>query len=521
MFVVLSSCSDTQSEPFVPEFGHHEQAIVNGLMVTGDEHLATMMLANKVSEVYGEDAVSIFGEYRLFCSSTLITPNYVLTAEHCVAGDLQGVYVLVGQSEADVRHKYEIEAVETLEEYDIALIKLKTPVPLSIVKPIAPLPPSLAITAEDVDSEAGVTVIDVGFGLTYDSSVKHSEKHKMTSRLYAYCPEVLPQSQYCSRLDIGFAGFMFVNTGYGSHSGICSGDSGGPTFLTRNGIPFVAGVHSFGSQDCASESESDFDGYTIVSDVYDSFIRGFVTDLPVDAPETDCGNGEDDNGDGRIDCDDPWCWHLPACSAEVCDDNIDNDENGATDCEDSACTWAVNCQKEICNDKIDNNGDGLIDCDDPDCDDDPACLPEICHDGIDNNGDGLKDCEDKAACADALNCQPEICDDDIDNNGDGLKDCDDPLCETELHCQSEICDDDIDNNGDGLKDCDDPLCAPRYVCNPYTPEGPITHTESGCSVTVRQTSSRSLGLWMMGLVGLIGLGLRRGRGYFAARRPQK
>ena len=61
-----------------------------------------------------------------------------------------------------------------------------------------------------------------------------------------------------------------------------------------------------------------------------------------------CQNGEDDDGDGAIDCDDDGCAQLIFCvtarraaaledSAEECANGRDDDEDGATDCDDDGC----------------------------------------------------------------------------------------------------------------------------------------------------------------------------------------
>ena len=54
-----------------------------------------------------------------------------------------------------------------------------------------------------------------------------------------------------------------------------------------------------------------------------------------------CGNGEDDDGDGLFDTDDPGC---PVALAEPedpsCDDGEDNDANGLTDFDDPKCSLA-------------------------------------------------------------------------------------------------------------------------------------------------------------------------------------
>ena len=515
--LLLPACQNGSTEAS-PEIESQQHAIVNGQLVTGDDHLATTMLATDVAERYGDSFVPWLGEYRLFCSSTLITPNWILTAAHCICvnspdetveQNRQGVYAFLAQSPTDIREKYEIEAFyphpgynctdgeNTDLTHDIALLKLKTPVPLSSVKPIAPLPPSLAITATEVDSTDGVTVVDVGFGLTHDETDENSAKHEMISQLYAYCPTSGPQSNLCDTpihetaqylgetysFDYPLSdGFLYTRKGYGSHSSTCSGDSGGSTYLWRNNIPYVAGVHSFvSSYDC---DDGTINGNTIVSDYYDNFISEYVQDLPANDPETDCKDNIDNNNDGRLDCEDPWCYHLPVCMKEICDDKIDNNGDDKIDCDDPTCANALNCLSEICDDKIDNNGDDKIDCNDPQCADKAYCQADIC------------DCSD-------LNCKHfsciEICDDKIDNNGDDKIDCKDPRCADAPHCHVEVCDDEIDNNGDGFVDCDDPQCAEADTC----------HSSGGCSATPLHANSAHHGLWLIGLLGLLGLRRKR------------
>ena len=492
VLILVASCNSSHKTDALT-LEQQKQAIVNGRVVTGNDHLATLMLAYRTVEQYGENAALLYGEHILFCSSTLITPNFVLTAAHCVCdeeGDSEsmrkGVYAYLAQSNSDIRAEFEIEAfyphpgygcdkpISTLDK-DIALIKLKKPVPLDMVRPIAPLPLSLAITADEVDSKDGVTVVDVGFGVTNSETDPDDTKHEMMSSLYAYCPEKSAQSVHCSEtvpapyewegktytydMELG-DGFMYTRRGQGTHSSTCPGDSGGSMYIWRDGIPFVAGVHSHVSTyDCDPDSIA---GSTIVTDS-DDFIRSIVTDLPDDTPETNCSDGIDDNGYGRIDCNDPWCFHIPVCLPEICDDKIDNNDNGKVDCDDDECADLMMCQPEICDDKIDNNGDGKIDCNDKQCFNSSACRHEICDDNVDNNGNGKIDCDDEQ-CMDAAICQYVICKDKIDNDGDGKIDCDDEKCMDAVVCKPEICNDKIDNNEDGYVDCGDPQCADDDEC---------------------------------------------------------
>ena len=96
-----------------------------------------------------------------------------------------------------------------------------------------------------------------------------------------------------------------------------------------------------------------------------------------DATFEDCTDGEDNDGDDLVDCDDPDCATAPECAEgeQECDNEIDDDGDGLVDCDDPDCFGDPACggDEEICDDGIDNDGDGRIDCEDGDCVGDPAC----------------------------------------------------------------------------------------------------------------------------------------------------
>ena len=212
-----------------------------------------------------------------------------------------------------------------------------------------------------------------------------------------------------------------------------------------------------------------------------------------------CGNGEDDNGDGFTDCDDPQCAATEECSGGSSWPEEPGDEFG-----------------EICFNGEDDNGDGLADCADPLCADDPDCHDGVvedscvgvcggqapagcwCDDVCANEGDCCSDYAD--ACEQPLG---EWCFNGEDDNADDLIDCDDPQCADDPSCtddaappscdgfcgeqaptgcwcddacaeygdccpdQAELCSSEFsefcgngeDDNGDGLVDCEDPDCA--------------------------------------------------------------
>ncbi len=146
------------------------------------------------------------------------------------------------------------------------------------------------------------------------------------------------------------------------------------------------------------------------------------------APEL-CGNGRDDNCDGRVDCDDPACARAPDCGPctptgpEACSDGRDNDCNGLVDCADPACRATPACGMCVptgpetgpfaCGDGRDNDCDGRIDCASPGCAMEPRCVmcvptgPEgvACGDGRDNDCNGQIDCADPG-CAGRPPCTP-------------------------------------------------------------------------------------------------------------------
>ena len=100
-----------------------------------------------------------------------------------------------------------------------------------------------------------------------------------------------------------------------------------------------------------------------------------------DALFEDCTNGEDDDDDGLVDCEDPDCATHDSCAdnAEICNDGIDNDEDGLVDCLDEDCADHPDCvgPSEDCVDGIDNDSDGAIDCDDDDCMLHPDCATVV------------------------------------------------------------------------------------------------------------------------------------------------
>lgn len=111
--------------------------------------------------------------------------------------------------------------------------------------------------------------------------------------------------------------------------------------------------------------------------------EGCACETPAECPDDGteheaCANGDDEDGDGDLDCADLDCADEPGCTAglpEDCATPGDEDGDGDADCADSDCSADPICAggDEICDNGGDDDGDTLADCGDPDCAADPAC----------------------------------------------------------------------------------------------------------------------------------------------------
>jgi hypothetical protein len=111
---------------------------------------------------------------------------------------------------------------------------------------------------------------------------------------------------------------------------------------------------------------------------HDLFVRRSELQPGTTTPETDCGDGVDNDHDGKTDCDDSDCSAIRLCARRpkaIATTASITTHDGKTDCEDSDCASDhTHCSgTEDCDDGVDNDGDGKTDCDDSDCSTNPAC----------------------------------------------------------------------------------------------------------------------------------------------------
>ena len=308
VMTAMSGCSSDSDS-----YGAMHLPILNGTRVTGDEHLAVVGLVQELNE----------NDYVEFCTGTLISPDYVLTAAHCVADCDDGsepvenvrwrMRVGVGQSVFTYRKVVEISEYHIHPGYickdenilnDIAVLKLSEPVTSDVAPNALPMGKALDLTADDIDSEDGVLVNVFGFGRTgADNPLSTGSKYVKQSRIFARCPKDGALSAHCNEERTKQKGMLYFDA---SEGGTCLGDSGGPAIWTHRGLDFVVGVTSYGYPDCKFVNAD-----AIVSE-YEPFISQFVPVLQ-SWPEEICNNEKDDDGDGLSDCEDDDCRDREEC----------------------------------------------------------------------------------------------------------------------------------------------------------------------------------------------------------------
>lgn len=294
-FLPLLACSPALTD----EPGPHTQAagkIYGGDAPDAAEHDAVVGL----HEYYAGTLVNY-----PFCTGTLIDNDIVVTAAHCLETwtgggvgpmDPSNLRIFVGDNPylELASSNYEVLEVDYHPDYDafrilndIGIIRLADDVADDAgVTPVPNLPSAEGFTAADV----GMTMNIAGFG--YTESGGYGVKYQADTTLGGLGCAVAG----CYGTDDPATQISYDASG---GVGICSGDSGGPVFIERDGTLYTAGAHSYTDYWCEQYG---------VSTRVDAF-EGWISDF-VDGGAGDTG---DTGGAG------PWCGDGTCDPGESCD----------------------------------------------------------------------------------------------------------------------------------------------------------------------------------------------------------
>lgn len=225
--------------------------------VSQRDNLVSPFIVGGVDVPPGERSyqISVQDEFGHFCGGALISREWILTAAHCVTGNVvfNTLYAAYGSNDLSSSDNYHMPVVDvfihpdfdisTL-DYDFAMLRLAEPAPQEV--PVLPLiTPELMLEYAQTGDMAMVS----GWGLI--------DNEGNGTDILQQVDVPLVDAELCSvqyeELGLGVLTEQMLCAGYpegGKDS--CFGDSGGPLTVNIEGVDFSIGVVSWGSFECAT-----------------------------------------------------------------------------------------------------------------------------------------------------------------------------------------------------------------------------------------------------------------------------
>lgn len=236
-FLLLSSCGQKNNSGNLEI--NKKQSIINGLEVTSSDPIAkyTVLIHSYQVSKNTDPKPNGFS----LCTGVIIGKKTILTAAHCLSKEdpvkkISVMEVFFGLSSETLKnapkafgtlvspHPY-YKSDTLSENFDLAVVKLATEIP-SGFSPISILP-------SEVELQVGDMVFPAGYGRSTDLGVNNAPTASYRLNKSAGL-----------RISEDWGTFFYVDQVKGS--GVCSGDSGGPTFVQSKGRLYLVGItHGF------------------------------------------------------------------------------------------------------------------------------------------------------------------------------------------------------------------------------------------------------------------------------------